>query len=152
MRICKAEKVEAEPKIVEQISDMSDGDLRRSLNYLQVAAMGSKAGKLNAAAFEKIAPQNDAPLVQEMLKTALKGEFIKSREILYDLMGKRGMSGKEILRTSNREIGRMQELDDRKKVEVIRLLGEYEFRLSQGANEDIQLSAMLAQLNLLGSK
>ena len=152
MRICKAEKVEAEPKIVEQIFDMSDGDLRRSLNYLQVAAMGSKAGKLNAAAFEKIALQNDAPLVQEMLKIALKGEFVKSREILYDLMGKRGMSGKEILRTSNREIGRMQDLDDRKKVEVIRLLGEYEFRLSQGANEDIQLSAMLAQLNLLGSK
>jgi replication factor C small subunit len=151
-KICKAENVEAEEKVVERIFQLSEGDLRRALNYLQVAAMSSKSGKLEAAQLNKVAPEDDNPRVREMLKTAFQGDFVKSREILYDLMGRHGLSGREIVRTANREVVRIQELDARKKVEAVRLLGEYEFRLSQGANEDIQLSAMLAQFNLLGSK
>ena len=96
--------------------------------------------------------ENDGENVRDMVKTALDGNFIKAREIMYELMGKRGVSGREIVRTANREVVKMSELDTHKQVEVIRLLGEYDFRLSQGANEDIQLSAMLAQFCLLGSK
>jgi len=62
------------------------------------------------------------------------------------------MSGREIIRTANRQIVRLAELEPKKQVEAVRILGEYDFRLSQGANEDIQLSAMLAQISLLGSK
>jgi replication factor C small subunit len=87
-----------------------------------------------------------------MLLAAVQGNFLKARDQMYELMGKRGMSGREIIRTANREIVRLSELDTRKQVEAVRLLGEYDFRLSQGANEDIQLSAMLAQISLLGSK
>jgi len=36
------------------------------------------------------------------------------------------------------------------KAELANLIGEYDFRLSEGANENIQLSALLAQISRLG--
>jgi replication factor C small subunit len=151
-RICKAENVEADPKALARIYEISEGDLRSAINYLQVAAIRAKAGKLDITTVGKVIPQAENDLVREMLNQALHGEFIKSRDIMYDLMGKHGLSGREIIRTANREISRMTELNDERRVEVVSALGECDFRITQGANDDIQISAMLAQLNLIGRK
>ena len=150
--ICKAEGVSADQDVLERVFDLSEGDLRRAINFLQVASSSSKAAKLDLAQLNKVAPEDQGDSVRTMLLTAVQGNFVKARDLMYDLMGKRGMSGREIIRTANREITRLTELDSRKQVEAVRILGEYDFRLSQGANEDIQLSAMLAQIGLLGSK
>jgi replication factor C small subunit len=150
--ICKAEHVSPDQGVLERIFDLSEGDLRRAINSLQVAATSSEAGKLDLAQLSKTAPEDEGDSVRAMLSTAIEGNFMKARDLMYELMGKRGMSGREIIRTANREIVRLAELDPKKQVEAVRLLGEYDFRLSQGANEDIQLSAMLAQITLLGSK
>jgi len=151
MRICESEKVDADPKTLARIYELSSGDLRKAVNYLQVAATASK-GKLGSVDLSQLLPQEESHAIQEMLALAIQGEFIKSRDILYQLMGKRGMSGREIIRTANRELTQMAKLDAAKQAEAVRILGEYDFRLTQGANEDIQLSAMLAQLSLLGSR
>jgi len=151
MRICESEKVDADPKTLARIYELSSGDLRKAVNYLQVAATASK-GKLGSVDLNQLLPQEESHAIQEMLALAIQGEFIKSRDILYQLMGKRGMSGREIIRTANRELTQMPKLDAAKQAEAVRILGEYDFRLTQGANEDIQLSAMLAQLSLLGSR
>ena len=150
--ICKAENVNADQDVLERVFELSEGDLRRAINSLQVAATSSKAGKLDLVQLSKIAPEDEGDSVRAMLLAAIQGNFVKARDLMYDLMGKRGMSGREIIRTANREILRLTDLDPKKQVEAVRLLGEYDFRLSQGANEDIQLSAMLAQISLLGSK
>jgi replication factor C small subunit len=150
--ICKAENVSADQDALERIFDLSEGDLRRAINSLQVAATSSKAGKLDLTQLSKFVPEDESDSVHAMLVAAVQGNFVKARDLMYELMGKRGMSGREIIRTANREIVRLAELDSKKQVEAVRLLGEYDFRLSQGANEDIQLSAMLAQISLLGSK
>jgi replication factor C small subunit len=71
---------------------------------------------------------------------------------MYELMGKHGVSGREIIRGANREVSRIPETTADKQAEIVRALGECDFRLTQGANEDIQLSAMLAQLSLIGRK
>jgi replication factor C small subunit len=86
-----------------------------------------------------------------MLKLAVQGDFIKARDLMYELMGKYGVSGREIIRSANREINRIPELGE-SQVAIIRTLGEYDFRLTQGANEDIQLSAMLAQIAEIGRR
>jgi replication factor C small subunit len=150
--ICKAEHVVADQDVLERIFDLSVGDLRRAINSLQVVATSSKAGKVDLAQLSKVAPEDEVDGVRAMLLTAIQGNFVKARDLMYELLGKRGMSGREIIRTANREIVRLAELEPKKQVEAVRILGEYEFRLSQGANEDIQLSAMLAQISLLGSK
>ena len=151
-RICTAEKVQAEPAAVKRIFELSGGDLRRATNYLQVAATSSKGRKLDLASLSKVVPEAEDELIREMLNLALQGEFMKARDVLYELMGKHGVSGREIIRGANRAVGRIPQVAGARQVEVVRTLGEYDYRLTQGANEDIQLSAMLAQLSSIGRK
>ena len=148
-RICTAEKVEADPKLLARILELSDGDLRYAVNSLQVIAARAKGGRLQASMLKEFLPEAQSELVREMLTLALRGEFIKARDVMYELMGKYGISGREIIRTANREVNSIPELKDR-QASVVRALGEYDFRLTQGANEDIQLSAMLAEIVGLG--
>jgi len=148
-RICTAEKVEADPKLLARILELSDGDLRYAVNSLQVIAARAKGGRLQASMLKEFLPEAQSELVREMLTLALRGEFIKARDVMYELMGKYGISGREIIRTANREVTSIPELKDR-QASVVRALGEYDFRLTQGANEDIQLSAMLAEIVGLG--
>jgi replication factor C small subunit len=149
-KICKSEVVNADPRAIERILEISEGDLRMAVNYLQVAATSTK-GKLDLASLEKTVPEAQSELIGEMVKLALQGNFMKARDVMYELMGKHGMSGREIIRVANREVARLDATGDR-QAEVIRALGECDFRLTQGANEDIQLSAMLAQLSVIGRK
>ena len=151
-RICADEKVEAEPVVIKRILELSEGDLRQAVNYLQVVTSGARGGKLDASALEKFLPEAQSGLIHDMLNSALKGEFVKARELMYELMGKHGVSGREIIRGANREVTRIPEINAAQQVEVVRALGECDFRLTQGANEDIQLSSMLAQLSLIGRK
>jgi len=150
-RICKSENIQAEPKALTRILELSEGDLRRAVNFLQVAATSSKDGRLELSSLKVLLPEAQSELVGNMLKLALKGEFIEARDVMYELMGKYGISGREIIRTANREVGRIPDFTN-SQVKIVRALGEYDFRLTQGANEDIQLSAMLAQIAEIGRK
>ena len=151
-RICKSEKIDAGPKVVERVFQLSEGDLRRAINYLQVAATSTKGGKLDLTTLEKVMPEAQGELIREMLKLAVLGDFMKARDMMYELLGKHGVSGREIVRGANREVNRIPEITAESQAEVVRTLGECDFRLTQGANEDIQLSAMLAQLSMIGRK
>ena len=148
-RICEAEKIQADPKVLTRIIELSDGDLRRAVNFLQVMATSSEDGRVGLSNLKGFLPETQSDLVRSMLKLAHQGEFIKARDALYELMGKYGVSGREIIRSANREVSRIPELE-KTQVEIVRTLGEYDFRLTQGANEDIQLSAMLAQIAKIG--
>lgn len=151
-KICKSEKIDAGPEVVERVFELSEGDLRRAINYLQVAATSTKGGKLDLTTLEKVMPEAQGELIREMLKLAVLGDFMKARDVMYELMGKHGVSGREIIRGANREVSRLPEATAERQAEVVRTLGECDFRLTQGANEDIQLSAMLAQLSMIGRK
>lgn len=151
-KISKAENVDAEPKVLKRIFELSEGDLRRATNYLQVAATTTKGTKLDLTALDKVMPEAEGELIREMLKLALNGDFLKARDVMYDLMGKHGVSGREIVRGANRQVNQVTEATGDRQAEVVRALGECDFRLTQGANEDIQISAMLAQLSLIGRK
>ena len=150
-RICEAEKIQADPKALTRIVELSEGDLRRAVNFLQVIATSSEGGRIGLSNLKELLPETQSDMVRSMLKLARQGEFIKARDLMYELMGKFGVSGREIIRSANREVSRIPELKEN-EVEIIRTLGEYDFRLTQGANEDIQLSAMLAQIAQIGRK
>ena len=60
------------------------------------------------------------------------------------------MSGEDILVQCYREALSL-EIDQRLKLGMISELGEYNFRLVEGANERIQLEAMLAKFGIIGA-
>jgi replication factor C small subunit len=88
--------------------------------------------------------------VQKMIRKALYGDFLEARKTMYDIMGSYGFSGTEIIRQVQREIFKMSDLTAEQKADISGVIGEYDYRLTQGANSDIQLSALLAQFAKFG--
>ena len=60
-----------------------------------------------------------------------------------------GLSGVDIIKQIQAEVWNL-EVDGRKKVVLIDKCGEIEFRMVEGADEFIQLEALLAQFMLAG--
>ncbi|HEX9262428.1 MAG TPA: hypothetical protein VF893_07870, partial [Candidatus Bathyarchaeia archaeon] len=81
---------------------------------------------------------------------ALYGDFVEARKMMYDLIGSYGFSGAEIIRQMQRELFKMSDLTPEQKADLSNIIGEYDYRLTQGANSDIQLSALLAQFAKVG--
>ncbi len=145
-KICKLEGVESDQEGLEAILYVADGDMRRAINILQATAAASK--KITKEAVFDIASRARPELIRNMLSLAVDGKFLDAREILDDLLLVRSISGEEILLQMHREIENLKISSD-KKLALVDLIGEYNFRLVEGANERIQLDALLARIATL---
>ncbi|GAG75897.1 unnamed protein product [marine sediment metagenome] len=65
--------------------------------------------------------------------------------MLNDITREYGLSGVNIIKNLHREIYDLNESED-VKIELTKLLAEFEYRLSQGGTEEIQLQALLANI------
>ena len=74
-------------------------------------------------------------------------KFIEARKKLEELMYEQGMSGEDIMIQVFRETMNLPEenLSEKDKIALIDTIGDYDFRIVEGANERIQLEALLAQ-------
>jgi len=61
------------------------------------------------------------------------------------------LSGMDAIRQIQKQVWNSPDFDDKLKVQLIKFCGEYEYRLTEGANEFVQLNAFLAEVVLLGS-
>ncbi len=144
-RILKAEAAKYDEAGLEAILYVSEGDMRRAVNTLQSAAAQGAVTEDNVYS---IATRARPKEILELLSLAISGKFMDARNLLDRLMLGSGLSGEDILLAMNREALNL-EADDKVKVRVIDLVGEANFTLVEGANERIQLEALLARLALL---
>jgi replication factor C small subunit len=147
--IAKKEKVNLLPEAAERIVDFSEGDLRHAINALQTAS-AYKEEVVDEKTVALVIGEASPVQVQKMIRKALYGDFIEARKTMYDIMGSYGFSGTEIIRQVQREIFKMSDLTPEQKADISVVIGEYDFRLTEGANSDIQLSALLAQFSKYG--
>jgi replication factor C small subunit len=146
-KVAKNEGLKLDEEAKKAVFYVSEGDLRKAMNVLQGAAFHSK--EITATLIHKINSRAKPKEVRDMVELALNGNFSKARENLDKLVISYGLSGEDILLQVYREIPTMQIPED-KKVVLIDKIGEYNFRLVEGANERIQIEAMLAQFVLIG--
>jgi replication factor C small subunit len=147
--IAKKENITLLPEATEKIADYAEGDLRHAINALQTAS-AYKEGIVDEKTVLLVIGEASPMLVQKMIRKALYGDFIDARKTMYDIIGNFGFSGSEIIRQVQREIFKMSDLTPEQKADLSGLIGEYDYRLTQGANSDIQLSALLAQFAKFG--
>ncbi len=143
--ISKKENITAQLGALEEIVENSEGDLRRAMNALQTAAAYAKKGTLDKKTVLQVTGDVSPKQVQMMMNKAFNGDFVEARRMMYDLMGVYGLSGVDIIRQMHRELFKLAYLTPEEKAELANILAEYDFRLVEGANDDIQLSALLAQ-------
>jgi len=142
--IVEHEKVKISEKGLEAIFEVSGGDLRRATNTLQAAASLGKPID-SETVYSVIGRANPAD-VRGMLDLAMKGDFIASRDKLREMILKYGVAGSDIIRQIHIEIFRMKDMPEPWKVKLADVIGEVDFRLVQGSDEEVQLSALLARL------
>ena len=81
--------------------------------------------------------------VDEVLKIALSGKVIESREKMIELIKVYGMSESDFLKYFNYAVFKSRH---EKLSEILEVIAKYDYRILVGANSEIQLSAMLAEI------
>ncbi len=143
--ISKKEGLEPDAKAIKAIYYVSQGDLRKAVNILQAASStGKKITEENVFSVSSRAKPEE---LQHMIRLALEGKFIDAREQLDKLLYEHGMSGEDVITQMYREVVDTDEkvIPSTVKIELVDIIGEYDFRLVEGANERLQLEALLAQ-------
>jgi len=145
-RVAEKEGLKISDKAVEALLYVSEGDLRKLTNTMQSAAVSAK--EISESAIYDIAARARPKEIVAMLRYAITGDFEKARNELNTLILVYGMSGEDILIQCYREALNL-DLEDRLRLRLISSIGDCNFRIVEGANDRIQLEAMLANFALL---
>jgi len=145
--IAKKEEVKVSEKGIQAILYVSGGDLRRAINVLQAAAVTQK--RVDADAVYSTTGKARPEDISQMINSALNGKFLEAQEKLRNLLIWQGLAGTDIIRQVHREVIKLG-IDEKDKVYLVDIVGEAEFRLTEGADPEIQLSNILAKFTQLG--
>ena len=142
--ICKKEKIKYNKDGLKALYLYSEGDMRHSINMLQATASLGIVNEDNVKASAGLAKISD---VGEILKIALSGKLTEARNKMVELIKIYGMSESDFLKYLNEECYKLKtdHLSD-----ILESIAKYDYRLIIGANPEIQLSALLAELGKIG--
>jgi len=147
--LAQKEKVNIDEEGMNVLLKVADGDLRRGITMLQVVS--STEGKVGPEAIFRVLSIAEPGDIQDMLYKVIAGKYLEAREKLSGLIINKGLSGIDIIKGIHKEIFNIS-LDDRTIIKLVETIGEYEFRMVEGANERIQLEALLASISVLTNK
>jgi replication factor C small subunit len=142
--IAESEKVELLDDGLNAIFEVCGGDLRRAINTLQAAASLNKP--ITSEVVYSVIGRANPMDIRQMINLAMKGNFIEARNKLREMILKYGVAGSDIIRQIHIEIFRMKDIPEPWKVKLAEAIGEIDFRLISGADEEVQLSALLARM------
>lgn len=148
-RIAKEEKVPITEEALDAVVHVGEGDMRKSINALQVAA--AIGGEVTLEVVYQTTGNARPDEVLSMIETALAGDFVGARNKLDEILLTYGLSGEDIIKQIHRSFFDLS-IPDYDKVMLIDKTGEIEFRIVEGSNERIQLESLLAHLVVVGDK
>lgn len=142
-RLGESENFSISEDAVEAVMRVSDGDLRRVTNVLQTAAISTD--EIEEEDVYSVSASLKPKEITEILEKTISNQFIDARDQLSDLMIERGLDGQDIVSSIHREVYNL-DISDQQKLELIEALGEFEFRITEGASADVQIEALLAKI------
>ena len=149
VHIAKMETLEVTNEGLDAIEYVASGDMRKAINALQAAALlGDKVDEDTIYMITSTAKPEE---IRELIKAAISGDFVAARGKLDDLLLSKGLSGQDVVVQLHRAM-LIMDISNADKVRLIDRIGEIDFRMTEGANERIQLEALLAYFVLAGSK
>ena len=138
--IAQKEKIKADEKGLETICDYADGDIRHAINILQAAA---SRGSIDVSGVKSVIGLTKTKDVQDVLKLALAGKVSDAREKMIELIKVYGMSESDFLKYINQAVfaSKTNNIEG-----ILEIIAKYDYRILTGANPEIQLSALFAEL------
>jgi DNA polymerase III delta prime subunit len=143
--IAEAEGIEMTDEGLDALVYAAGGDMRRVINTLQAAA--TTGDVVDEEAVYMVTSTARPEEIESMVEAAIEGDFPRARSTLETLLVDSGMAGGDVIDQLHRSAWEF-DLDDRRTVQLMERLGEADYRITEGANERVQLEAMLAALAL----
>ncbi|MEQ8224557.1 MAG: Replication factor C small subunit, partial [Candidatus Eremiobacterota bacterium] len=104
------------------------GDLRRAVNYLQACSTIGK--EISEDIVYRITGKINPQEIQQLLRASLAKEFMIAKRKLDELINRDGLSGRNIVKQAHQELLNL-DIDEKLKLDMIRIIAETEYRLSQ---------------------
>jgi len=143
--IAAAEGIEVTDAGVDALVYAADGDMRRAINSLQAAA--TTGDVVDEEAVYAITATARPEEIESMVTNALEGDFSRARATLDQLLTETGMAGGDVIDQLHRSVWEF-DLSEREAVALMERIGEADYRIAEGANEQVQLESLLASLSL----
>jgi len=121
------------------------GDMRKAINALQAAAVMGET--VDEEAVYTITATARPEEIEEMITAVLAGNFTAARATLDSLLTEKGLAGGDVIDQLHRSVWEF-DLDDEAAVRLLDRIGEADYRIAEGANERVQLEALLASVAL----
>ena len=148
--IAKSEKVKADEASLEAIYDYSEGDLRHSINIMQASAAASTSSTITPDIVKTTAGLSKVSDIDKIMEYALAGNISKARENMIEVTRVYGVSESDFLKYAN---AALYKSDIGEKLgEMAQIVAKYDYQILSGANGEIQLTAMLAEIAALNKK
>jgi replication factor C small subunit len=145
--IAEIEGIELAVDGVDALVYAADGDMRGAINALQAAAvLGETVDEETVFTVTSTAKPED---IRAMVEAALAGDYTGARTVLDDLLTQQGLAGGDVIDQLHRSVWDL-DVADEAAVTLLDRIGEADYRIAEGANERLQLEALLAAVALQG--
>ena len=145
-KISNMEKINFTDSGLKNIWDTCNGDMRRAINMLQAT---SSLGSVDEKSVSTTSDISYITIVGKVLDLALNGKFIESKNKFMELKHVYGMSEQDFIKYANEELSK-KSIDNIEK--LIEVLAKYDYRIIVGANPEIQIDALLAEISTLNKE
>jgi len=142
-KVSKEEKLTVTKEAKDALYIVSGGDVRKLENILQ-----SSASTTDTITDKVIYSVSSQAMPKEIKEILLEKDFLKSRKNALELMLNNGLSGFDMARQIQQVIWDL-EIDNIKKLKIVKLCGEVEFRMVEGSDEFIQIESLIAGISLI---
>lgn len=147
LQICKLEKVKFDKEGIATLIEFSNGDMRTLLNNLQM--IHYTFGKVTKKNVEKIVNKPSASTLHATMKYIFEDENFEEADISLTEIINKGYSALDIVECIFYTVKDYPDLDPELRIRALSLVGETQFRVSQGADAYIQLISLLSKIYLL---
>ena len=145
-KICETESISITESAIKSLIEISSGDMRQTVNLLQACSIISN--NVTEDIVNDIAGKADPNEVKKIISIIVNKKmdgFIEARQKLRSLLYTVGISGKDLIGQINSALLKTNNLENKQLLEMIKTVSEIDFRLTEGANEEIQLTYLLSQ-------
>ena len=143
IHVAKEEKVNLTDDAAEALTRISQGDLRKAITALQVAA-ALDHNITRELIYETSATAPPEALHQYLMACKEDG-FHAARRRLKELLDKYGLAGTDFVNQLHRELYAADFLSESAKLDLTEWMAEVDYRLVEGGGEHIQLDALTAR-------
>jgi replication factor C small subunit len=141
--IASKEKIKLHSSGAEAILYLAEGDMRAAINLLQAAS--STGQQITDKIVYAISGRASPEIVKSMILDARSDKYLDALKSLRSLIYHAGVSPVDLVKQVHKEIQTLG-LPNQLQMDILEQLAEVEFRIGEGADGEIQLTALLAHI------